>query len=261
MAEVRWLALAAVLAAVLAPGSAVAELVSHRAIYALSLKAARHDSGITGLSGRMYVDIADSCEGWIYNQRMALETEGTDATTLTESSFTSWEAKDGSRFRFEQRSSSDGMVVETIGGDATASADAWGEARLESPEARTIPLPPGTLFPSRHTERLIARAEAGADRLAAIVFDGSSLINPNRVSAFIGQRIEMPSLTDDAATVAAWPMHLAFFPLASRKPAPDVEMGVLLQADGVIRAVDLDYGEFSVHGELTAFELFPPPGC
>jgi len=42
---------------------------------------------------------------------------------------------------------------------------------------------------------------------------------------------------------------------------PEVEISMLLQDDGVARSVDLDYGDFTIHGELIEFEVIAPKDC
>ncbi len=251
-----------VLASAVTLGMASAELVSHRAIYTMTLGSTTSKSDIHDLTGQMAFEIADGCDGWTLEQRIGLQItslEGDEVRSYT--SFTSWESKDGKRFRFSQETKQNGRTIEEISGRAELTDDGGGTAYLTKPDAIEIPLPPGTLFPSLHTEQLIARAMAGDRYFVRVVFDGSTLDNPNQVSAFIGAPTELAGVGDDAGPRTAWPVRLAFFSLKRQTPEPDVEIGMLLQADGIAREVSLDYGSFTIHGELDAIEILSPMAC
>ena len=243
-------------------GAARADLVSHRGVYTMRLVSSAFRSDVAQLDGRMALHVADVCDGWTVEQRIAfriVDFSGVEVRSYT--SFTSWESKDGNRFRFEQETRRDGDTIEELSGRAELTGDQGGVAHLNKPDEITIRLPPGTVFPSRHTEQLIAHAKAGERHFSRIVFDGSTLDNPNRVSAFIGRPMQMPAFDDDAEPQTAWPVRLAFFYVEASKAEPDVELGMLLQADGVAREVEIDYGDFTVRGELDEFELLPPVRC
>jgi hypothetical protein len=264
-AATRTVAVFVIAAAVTAFGTILevrADLVSHRAIYAMSLGSPSSMSDVQDLAGHMTFEIADVCDGWTLEQRIALEIVnpgGTETRSFT--SFTSWESKDGTRFRFEQETKQNGQTVEQLSGRATLEVGHGGIAVLTKPEEMKINLPPGTLFPSKHTEELIKVARAGEIHFVRVVFDGSTVENPNRVSAFIGKPSEMAAAGGNAGKQTVWPVRLAFFPLARHTPEPDVEIGLMLQADGIAREVWLDYGSFTIHGELQAIELISPVAC
>ena len=258
-----WLNLALAASAVaVVDGAAWADLASHRAVYAMTLASTRSAGEVTDLSGKMALEFVDVCDGWTVEQRIALlmvNPDGREARSYT--SFVSWEAKDGTRFRFEQQTLLDGKTIEEISGHAVLEPAKGGFAYLTKPEKIEIPLPRGTLFPSRHTVQLIARAQAGEGHFLALVFDGSTLENPNQVSAFIGAPATLKGLGDGDGEQTAWPIRVAFFGLKRQTPEPDIEIALMLQADGVAREVDLDYQGFTIHGELASFESLPPMKC
>lgn len=253
---------AAMAAALAAGGAAGAEMASHRAIYTLELGRAGYAANVAELSGQLALDVAETCDGWTYEERTVRRIVGVDgAETRIVTSFSSWESKDGTRFRFVQRTRRDGETVEEFSGRAEMTDAGGGIAYFTKPEGVEIRLPPGTLFPFRHNARLIARAEAGDRQFVAVLFDGSGLDNPNRVSAFIGRRTQVPGLVAGAGPQTAWPVRFAFFSLDRGAVEPDVEIGVLLQADGVARELDIDYGAFAVHGQIERFEPVSPVPC
>lgn len=238
------------------------ELLSHRAIYSLALGEARRGGEIIAVKGQIHVETADTCDGWTLYQRLSIGLVDRDgAEVASETAFASWETKDGLHFRFHQLGRADGRDDELINGTATADPLRPGRARFVDPERRDIPLPAGTLFPIGHLAALITAAEAGKRIFSAVVFDGSSLANPSQVSAFIGDRETLPSLLDQGEAVTAWPVRAAFFPLGGAAEIPDVEIGIVLQADGVMREIELVYEDFSIRAELTGIEIIPPIAC
>lgn len=256
-------AAAAVFAALgAAVGAAQSNLAPHRALYTMTLQATSRASDITELGGRMLIEIADACDGWTLEQRIALtivNTQGDEIRSYT--SFTSWESKDGQHFRFEQQTKQGDVTIDELSGAAELFGAEGGMATLTKPREIAIVLPPGTVFPNQHTEMLVARAEAGDMFFSRVVFDGTSIDNPNLVSAFIGAPTTAPSLAGEDQAPEVWPVRLAFFHVDARSSEPDVEIGILLQKNGVARGVELDYGSFVIEGRLEKLELLPPMNC
>jgi hypothetical protein len=54
---------------------------------------------------------------------------------------------------------------------------------------------------------------------------------------------------------------MAFFKLNTDTGAPDYEMNLNLLSNGVARRMQIDYGDFSVTGNLVEIEALPSPGC
>ena len=254
--------LAVVLTTVAGGAAAHADLVSHRAFYEMSLLSARYGSDIAALKGKMVLQVVDTCDGWTLDQRIALTISDPKGGELNSYiTFASWESKDGSRFSFRQQTRFGDHLVEESSGRAELDASTGGTAYYTKPEEIEIVLPPGTVFPTRHTDRVIEGAMAGESQVAVIVFDGSSLDNPSNVYAFIVPPREMAELAEGEGPRMTWPIYLAFFPMTKASAVPEVEIGMLLQDDGVARSVDLDHGDFAIHGELLEFEVIAPKDC
>ena len=254
--------LAVVLTTVAGGAAAHADLVSHRAFYEMSLLSARYGSDIAALKGKMVLQVVDTCDGWTLDQRIALTISDPKGGELNSYiTFASWESKDGSRFSFRQQTRFGDHLVEESSGRAELDASTGGTAYYTKPEEIEIVLPPGTVFPTRHTDRVIEGAMAGESQVAVIVFDGASLDNPSNVYAFIVPPREMAELAEGEGPRMTWPIYLAFFPMTKASAVPEVEIGMLLQDDGVARSVDLDYGDFAIHGELLEFEVIAPKDC
>lgn len=241
------------------------ELAPHRAVYAMSLASTRPGSGIAGASGTMTYEFADSCDGWVVENRIAITyayTEGAQVMSATD--FITWEAKDGLSYRFRMRQSRDGQITEEIEGTAKLKGKGkGGSAHFIRPEDRTIPLPQGTLFPTQHTARLLDTAQEGGKLFWRVVFDGSGTEGPFEVNAMIGR----PSTPQPAATaspltdVRSWPMRMAFFPVASKDPLPDFEMALDYHTNGVAREILQSFSNFSLKGQLQSIEALPKRRC
>ena len=112
----RRLSLAALAGAVLAatpyPALAAAvETAAHRAAYRFKLKSSRSDSRVADIKGGMTYEIVDTCDGWTVNQTIVLDMfDQRNRVIRSVTSYSSWESKDGRRFRFNSRTTRNGKV-------------------------------------------------------------------------------------------------------------------------------------------------------
>jgi len=267
---------AVVLVLALAPVGLAADIDPHRALYSLSLDSARSGSGVLGASGAMYYQWGETCDGWTVEQRFHLglvyaESGGSDLS----STLVTWEAKNGLRYRFNERRLRDGDVEEELRGEAHLDGPGkGGSAEFSKPENTTIKLAPGVIFPTAHTLLLIDRAAAGDQFMARSVFDGASVDNATQITAVIGPPLKplpMPAAAankgkDDPARSAllqhgSWRVRLAFFPPDSKSETPDYELGMRLLSNGVSQDMELDYGDYVIKAQLDAIEALPKPSC
>src|SRR5579859_6140214 len=184
--------------------NAGADLVAHRAIYKMSLSSSKSGSGVTTASGAMSYKFGDSCDGWIVENKTALSFGYSDgAPVSTTWDFVTWESKDGLHYRFRVRSTRDGQVNEEI--DGVADLDGKGKgglAKFTLPEAKTMKLPKGTLFPTEHTVRMIELAQAGEHMAERTLFDGTGTDNTFAVSALIGKAAAANKNKPEAAGIS-----------------------------------------------------------
>ena len=259
---------AAVTAAVLWAAPAVpAEIMPHRALYTMSLGSSKSDSGVTSASGTMAYQWGETCDGWTVEQRYRLKLGYSEQRDVDISSnFVTWEAKDGLHYRFNQKETRNGETSEEIRGEARLDGPGKeGAVEFAKPQAKGIPLPAGTLFPSAHSILLIDKAAAGENFIQRQVFDGATEESAVLVSGVIGAKVEP---TPDAAkrspllTRPGWRIRLAFFPADANVEKPDYELGMLLLDNGVSRDMLIDYGDYSIRAKLDDIEPLPKPsGC
>ena len=244
-------------------------LVPHRATYDMKLSVARPNSGIVEVNGRMVLEMVDSCEAWEVKQRIKLKFLRNDGEEFdTDSSFTSYETKDGLGLRFSVRNIQDQEVEEELRGHADLEATGGkGRASFSLPEARSFDLPAGTLFPTTHLALIIRHARAGDQSVSYSVFDGARLDGAFTVNAVIGKPPRgagAPVVRGDVGLLRqqSWGVRLAFFAAGDQGTAnPEYELALDLLANGIARSMLLDYGDFAVDARLVQIQALPRPRC
>ena len=235
------------------------ELLAHRAIYQMTLGVADESSGVRDISGQMSVEVIDACDGWTVDQRIALEVISDPGQAVKSySTFLSWESKTGDLFRFRQKIWRNGELAESVSGQAELTRNGSGTAVFKHPESQEMELPPGTLFPTQHTLMVIDNARIGQKFFTRPVFDGSTVDNPSIVSTFIGPARASARKTKKGLPRKHWPVRFAYFSTLEVVSEPEFELGVSIGADGVTDSVDIDYGDFTIHGELQEIQAVAP---
>lgn len=244
-------------------------LVPHRATYDMKLSIARPNSGIVEVNGRMVLEMVDSCDAWEVKQRIKLKFLRNDGEEFdTDSSFTSYESKDGLALRFSVRNIQDDEVEEELRGKADLEATgAKGRASFTLPEVRSFELPAGTLFPTTHLALIIRHARDGDKSASYSVFDGARLDGAFQVNAVIGKspRGAAPAVRGDVGLLRnqpSWGVRLAFFAAGDQGVAnPEYELALDLLGNGIARSMLLDYGDFAVDARLVQLQALPRPRC
>ncbi|MBI1274114.1 MAG: DUF1849 family protein [Alphaproteobacteria bacterium] len=249
--------------------AAVASFAPHRAIYDMKMASARNGSSVAGVEGKMFFEWADACDAWIIDQKLQLKFYYAEGDVVDRvSSFSTWEAKNGKRYRFATRSLSNGQETTNLRGEAELGKDG-GEATYHLPKETSIKLPAGTLFPSAHTFEVLRAADEGNRFFKRTIFDGNDEEGMIETSVFISPKIE-----DTAAAMAdkdlksnellkqpSWPVRMAFFRPDGETGEPDYEMDMHLLANGVASSMVIDYGDFVLTGTLSELEPLARPGC
>ena len=244
-------------------------LAAHRALYRLKMDSARGD--VQAASGTMAYEITDACDGWATRQRLSLNITNNDGQEIElVSDYATWESKDGLSMRFRMRQTTDTAVTEAVEGDASLDKTGGpGTIRYSVPEERTMPIPPGTVFPMAHTAAIIAAAEAGKHFIALPIFDGTGDKGTQDSSVAITSWNPKPtdSPYPDLAKLPSGRVHIAFFdrnikPTNDSKPAgsPDYEVGMKYWANGVADDLTMDFTDFVMLGKLSEFSI-PEPHC
>ncbi len=245
-------------------------LVPNRATYDMKLGVARPNSGIVEVNGNMVLETVDSCDGWEIKQRIKLTFLRNDGEEFeTDSSFTSYESKDGLQLRFSVRNAQNDEVEEELRGRADLDAlGGKGRASFTLPEARSFELPAGTLFPTTHLALILKHAREGDKSVSYKVFDGARLDGAFQVNAVIGRPPRptpgTPPTRGDIALLRnqpAWGVRFAFFANGDQGAQPEYELALDLLGNGIARSMLLDYGDFAVNANLVQIQALPRPKC
>lgn len=232
---------------------------AHRAIYNLTLSSSRGND-IVAAHGTMGYEVIDACDGWAVRQRLSMTLTNNDGQDIQMvSDYATWEAKDGLKFRFHMKQTTDTAVTSQTDGDATLErAGGPGEARYTTPEEATKQLPAGTLFPMAHTSAILAAAEAGKKFVALPLFDGTD--DAGAEDSFIVVLDWKPPEANKYAFLASLPssrVRLAFFDHSATSETPTYQVGMRYWQNGVADNLQMDFGDFVMDAKLS--ELTPLP--
>ena len=239
-------------------------LIAHEAVYDMTLKSAKPASGVLGAKGTMNYKFVDSCDGWVVEHRTTFSLSYNEGGEV-ETSWTmlSWEAKDGSNYRFRISNSRDGEAYEEIQGEAKIDRKTGiGQATFFKPENITITLPKGTVFPSQHSLALIIAANKGLRNASHIVFDGIETKPPNEISSLIAvKKSDVETPFPMLQGLPSWMMQMAFFASDAAESTPEMEMSARYFDNGVVSDLIQSYGNFTIGAKLIKLENLPKPDC
>jgi hypothetical protein len=248
-------------------------LVPHRAVYDLSL--ARSDDSARGVEearGRIAFDFGgDACEGYTLNYRQVTVMEGGESGSRTLDVRTAtFEAGDGRSMRFKTDSRVQGIRNRSVDGEARITGRGSLAISLRQPRHTSLRLSQEPVFPTEHVRRLIEAAQAGENKLALKVYDGSddgrkvydtlALIG-HRIEPGAGRDLEEPAKQEALSASARWPVTISYFTAGGGDQTPAYTISFDLYDNGISRNLTLDYGDFALKGELSKLEVRPYTAC
>jgi EipB-like len=252
-------------------GAAV--LVPHRAVYDLKLLRTPGKRQIESVRGRILYDFSGSpCEGYILQFRQVSELDsGEGKVALSDLRANTWEEGDAKSFRFNSTNYLNEKPVESA--DGNANRDTQGvTVKLAKPDAKTLNLSSNIVFPTEHMRRIIEAAQTGKTILEFPVYDGSE--NGQKVFdtlTVIGRPIppDEKKPTDAAAgmpelaNMTRWPVTISYFDRTTPggEQTPVYAIGFEMFENGISRALNLDYGDFVVGGEMKELQLKEAKAC
>jgi hypothetical protein len=252
-------------------GAAV--LVPHRAVYDLKLLRTPGKRQIESVRGRILYDFSGSpCEGYILQFRQVSELDsGEGKVALSDLRANTWEEGDAKSFRFNSTNYLNEKPVESA--DGNANRDTQGvTVKLAKPDTKTLNLSSNIVFPTEHMRRIIEAAQTGKTILEFPVYDGSE--NGQKVFdtlTVIGRPIppDEKKPTDAAAgmpelaNMIRWPVTISYFDRTTPggEQTPVYAIGFEMFENGISRALNLDYGDFVVGGEMKELQLKEAKAC
>lgn len=259
------LALALIVTAAAWPAAGAA-LKPHVAAYRLGLHEKRGASALLEVHGGLVIEWRLACDGWLSRQRLGFVATTEEGEGFSHDvRFSSWEATDGSRLEYTIRSFGNEGPQEAYRGEAVlADGEDGGVARFAEPQEQDVKLPPGTVFPTDHLQRVLMGAEEDMHFLSHEVFDGWGFDALTQITSVIGkaQQLEPPASAElGGAAGRAWPVSMAYYNVGNPTDTPEFEASFLLLENGVLKNLMLDYGEFSLDATLEKLELLDPPDC
>ncbi len=251
------------------------DILSHRAVYDLSLGEATQRSGIATVAGRLVQEIEHvSCNGYTVNYQIVMQYGNTDGKQhLSDIRATSWESEDGGSFRFSTRQYLNKALTDQTTGRATRGTDDKpGAGILTKPSKQSFELDASVVFPSEHMLRIMNTAMAGENFDRTKVYDGTNGKKVFSATSFVG-KVRAPGGTKIPATVKqaavldaqrSWPVTVSFFDdsqPAGGEQTPSHEIRFVMFENGVSTDLVLDYGDFTVKGKLSDLAVFDQEPC
>jgi hypothetical protein len=244
-------------------------LVSHRAVYELTLAKSVGTKSPTAAHGRIAFDFTGSaCDGYVQNFRQLTELQPAEGPTrVSDMHSATFEDADGRNFDFKVQTSIDSGTAEAVDGKAWKSGTGRLSVSLTKPKHSKIDLDAGVVFPTEHLKRILVAAEAGENLLEVKVYDGSETgTKIYETTTYIGRPIADPAVEKAAhipelGNIRRWPVSISYFESGKKDDAPSYILSFDLYENGISRALRLDYGDFVLAGEMSSLELLNEPAC
>jgi hypothetical protein len=175
------------------------------------------------------------------------------------SDYATWESKDGLKFRYHMRQTTDTAVTSQTDGEAVLpKVGAPGEARYTSPHDSTSPLPAGTVFPMAHTAAIIAAARDKQHFLSLPLFDGTD--ENGAEDSFIVVLDWKPPASSTWPALSPLPstrVHISFFDRALTGVTPSYEATMRYWDNGVADDMKMNFGDFIMNAKMKDFAPQP----
>lgn len=254
---------------------AAVALVPHRAIYDLALGETRGNSQVAGVRGRILYDFdGNACQGYSLEFRQVSELDtGEGKTSTSDLRSTTWEGADAKNFKFTSENFVDENLVDSVDGHAEHDA-AKTAVDLSKPQQKTLNLDAGVVFPTEHMVRVINAARAGKSILDFPVFDGSETgdkvfdtltVIGHKIAPDERNHADAAADEPKLARTPRWPVTISYFDknkaANASEQTPAYAIGFELYANGISRALTLDYNDFVVTGKLSSLEIKEPKPC
>ncbi len=244
-------------------------LVSHRAVYELTLLKSVGSKSPTAAHGRIAFDFTGSaCDGYVQNFRQLTELQPAEGPTrVSDMHSATFEDADGRSFDFKLQTSIDSGAAEAVDGKALKSANGLLSVNLTKPKHNKFELDPDVVFPTGHLKRILAAAEEGQNLLEVKVYDGSETGEKvYDTTTYIGRPIAGPALEKavhipELDNMRRWPVTISYFESGKKDDGPSYTLSFDLYENGISRALRLDYGDFVLAGEMSSLELLSEPAC
>lgn len=248
-------------------------LAPHRAIYDITLDKSRGGTGVAEVTGRMVYELTGStCEGYTQSMRFVTRMTSQDGTpTLSDLRSSSWEEWGAKKFRFSSSQYKDEKLGDQVSGDAERD-DKDIVVQLTRPKKGEQKLAGAALFPIQHSLALLDAARAGKSMFTTDLYDGSekgdkvfatTAVIGKRLAPGFNKTLKSVGKAEKLDALPAWPISLSYFEKGQDKQdaLPTYELGFVFFDNGVSRRLFIDYGEFSIKGQLQDLTFLDETKC
>lgn len=252
-----------------------AHLAAHRAVYELSLDRSEPRSGVNDVKGKLVLEVTGSaCDGWTSNMRVVNRLDGrTGKTSMLDTRSTSWESARGDTMEFAAQRFTNGSQELDLRGQADTGPEG-GVVRFNLPAESEAELPPDTIFPVEHTRRILETALRNEHRDRSELYDGNEDQKILTAVTFIGKR-KAPDMANsganagnikDLAKMQSWPVSIGYFENTAEaeqagEQMPEHQVNFTMFENAVATDLILDYGDFSLKGNLVSLDYLPQETC
>ncbi len=256
-------------------GKQGASIAPHRAVYEITLDHATPGSGVAEMTGRMVYEMSgSSCKG--YEQKMRFVTRMTNQEGIAQINdlrTSSFEDLATHHLRFSSSQYENQKLSEAAQGSAGPSNGAtFTKVELTKPSKKTVKLPSDIYFPIQHSLALLEAAHSGKTIFTANLYDGSDkgekFYETNAVigkprNASVEKRTPRRNFGGKLDGLTAWPVAISYFepgPVRTDQ-LPTYELSFLFYENGISSDLFIDYGDFSIRGELKELTLLKKGKC
>ena len=232
-----------------AGGAHALDMLSHRASYHASVQILRGDPAIRAGEGFVEWRTEDHCETWLFSEVSLIRIGRGDDAPEFASNQVSFEAKDGSWYRYQNEFDGPGGAELSSGEAVVTGADMPGRIVVDEPETLTEDLPVGTVFPMRFTIDVLERAATGERFMSHVVFDGRDGAVASEYTTFVQSVGE-----SDGHRI--WTVKVSIF-TDPEHIGPEMEVTAGIRDDGVIDTIR--YEDDTTVTTLTLHELTELP--
>jgi EipB-like len=246
-------------------------LLPHRAVYDLALDTRREAKGINGAKSRIAFDFGgNACEGYSLSFRQVTSLDASEgARRVIDTRTVSLEKPDGGVFSFTNENRVQGGPKDISEGAARRQGAGYA-VKLVKPEPTSFDLASDVMFPTAQLKAVIRAARAGESTLNVPMFDGAEdgqqiydtlTVIGRRIEGGPNAALEPVLRKPEFDNMPRWPVTTSYFKRKSDDITPAYRVSYELFDNGVTRALKLDYNDFILSGDLTAFDLLPAKAC
>jgi hypothetical protein len=234
-------------------------MLAHKALYTLTLSGTK-GTDVIAARGTMGYEVTDACDGWAVRQRLRMTITNAEGQNIEMASdYATWESKDGLKFRYHMRQTTDTAVTSQTDGEAFLNkTGAPGTAHYSTPKDSTSVLPAGTVFPMAHTAAIIAAARDKKHFVGLPLFDGT---DENGVEdsfiVVIDWKQPMQTKWPGLSPLPSTKVQIAFFDHQPSAMTPTYQVGMRYWDNGVADDMRMDFGDFIMSGKMTEFTPQP----